>query len=168
MPGPHVPAAPPHRVGPGAILAGMGSVPPARHLLRAKDQADARYFEPLSVDDLARAAGLSRAHFSREFRRAFGESPHGYLLTRRLERAAALLRTTDHSVADICFSVGLQSVGSFTTSFTRTYGCSPTGYRAAFQPASRYALIPACVLRAYGRPQRRTFREDSGGVAWLA
>ena len=70
----------------------MAFVPPARHLLRAKDLADARYFEPLDVDDLARAAGLSRAHFSREFRRAFGESPHAYLLTRRLERAAALLR----------------------------------------------------------------------------
>ena len=142
----------------------MASVPPTRHLLRAKDQADARYFEPLGVDDLARAAGLSRAHFSREFRRAFGESPHGYLLTRRLERAAALLRTTDHSVADICFAVGLQSVGSFTTSFTRTYGRSPTGYRAAFPPASRHARVPACVLRVYGRPQRRTFREDSAGA----
>ena len=70
----------------------MAFVPPARHLLRAKDLADARYFEPLDVDDMARAAGLSRAHFSREFRRAFGESPHAYLLTRRLERAAALLR----------------------------------------------------------------------------
>ena len=108
----------------------MAFVPPARHLLRAKDLADARYFEPLDVDDLARAAGLSRAHFSREFKRAFGESPHGYLLTRRLERAAALLRNTDRSVADICFSVGLQSVGSFTTSFTRTFGVSPTAYRA--------------------------------------
>jgi AraC-like DNA-binding protein len=130
-------------------------------LLRAKDLADARFFEPLSVDDLARAANLSRAHFSREFRRAFGESPHAYLLTRRLERAAALLRTTDRSVADICFSVGLQSVGSFTTSFTRTYGVLPTAYRSAFPPASHYALIPMCVLRAYGRPQHRTFREDS-------
>jgi AraC-like DNA-binding protein len=139
----------------------MVIVPPARHLLRAKDLADARYFEPLGVDDLARSAGLSRAHFSREFRRAFGDSPHAYLLTRRLERAAALLRTTDRSVADICFSVGLQSVGSFTTSFTRTYGVSPTVYRAGFPPASDHALIPACVLRAYGRPQRRTFREDS-------
>ena len=77
----------------------MNVAPPARHLLRARDLADARYFEPLGVDDLARAAGLSRAHFSREFRRAFGESPHAYLLTRRLERAAALLRTTDRSVA---------------------------------------------------------------------
>ncbi len=135
-------------------------VPPERHLLRAKDLADARYFEPLGVDDLARVAGLSRAHFSREFRRAFGESPHAYLLTRRLERAAALLRNTDRSVANICFAVGLQSVGSFTTSFTRTYGMSPTAYRATFPPASAYALVPACIVRARARPQRRTFRED--------
>jgi len=138
----------------------MAFVPPARHLLRAKDAADSRYFEALGVQDLARAAGLSRAHFSREFRRAFGESPHAYLLTRRLERAAALLRTTDRSVADICFSVGLQSVGSFTTSFTRTFEMSPTAYRAAFPPAADRALIPTCVLRVYGRPQNRTFRED--------
>src|SRR3954471_22524306 len=138
----------------------MAYAPPARHLLRAKDLADARYFEPLGVDDLAGAAGLSRAHFSREFRRAFGESPYGYLLTRRLERAAALLRNTDHSVADICFSVGLQSLGSFTTSFTRTYGMSPTAYRSSHPSAAERALVPACVVRAYGRPQRRTFRED--------
>jgi AraC-like DNA-binding protein len=139
----------------------MAFVPPARHLLRARDLADARYAEPLDVDDLARAAGLSRAHFSREFRRAFGESPHAYLLTRRLERAAALLRMTDRSVADICVSVGLQSVGSFTTSFTRNYGASPTAYRAAFPPAALHARVPNCVVRVYGRPQRRTFREDS-------
>jgi len=138
----------------------MAFVPPARHLLRAKDAADSRYFEPLGVQDLARAAGLSRAHFSREFRRAFGESPHAYLLTRRLERAAALLRTTDRSVAEICFSVGLQSVGSFTTSFTRTYDVSPTAYRAAFPPAAQQALVPSCIVRAHGRPQHRTFRED--------
>ena len=117
----------------------MAFVPPARHLLRAKDLADARFAEPLGVDDLARAAGLSRAHFSREFRRAFGDSPHAYLLTRRLERAAALLRTTDHSVAEICLAVGLTSVGSFTTSFTRTFGRSPTAYRASFPPAAAHA-----------------------------
>jgi len=139
----------------------MAFVPPARHLLRARDLADARYFERLGVDDLARAAGLSRAHISREFRRAFGESPHSYVLTRRLERASALLRTADRSVADNCLSVGLRSVGSFTTSFTRTFGVSPTAYRAGFQPATDLALIPTCVLRAYGRPQHRTFREDS-------
>jgi AraC-like DNA-binding protein len=144
-----------------AILGAMSGLPPARHLLRAKDLADARYFEALTVAGLARAAGLSRAHFSQEFQRAFGESPHAYLLTRRLERAAALLRTTDRKVADICMSVGLQSVGSFTTSFTRTYGRSPTVYRAAFPPAATYAMIPACVLRVYGRPRNRTFREDA-------
>ncbi|MEX2105624.1 MAG: helix-turn-helix transcriptional regulator [Solirubrobacterales bacterium] len=138
----------------------MAFVPPARHLLRAKDLADARYFELLDVEQLARAAGLSRAHFSREFRRAFGESPHGYLLTRRLERAAALLRATDSSVAEICMSVGLQSVGSFTTSFKRAYGRTPTEYRDSFPPASAAALVPTCVVRAYGRPQHRTFRED--------
>ncbi len=140
----------------------MAFVPPDRHLLRAKDLADARYAEPIGVDDMARAAGLSKAHFSRAFRRAFGESPHGYLLTRRLERAAALLRTTDRSVAEICLDVGLQSVGSFTTSFTRTFGRSPTAYRAAFPPAAAHAIVPSCFVRAYGRPQRRTFREDRG------
>ncbi|HEY3759663.1 MAG TPA: helix-turn-helix transcriptional regulator [Solirubrobacteraceae bacterium] len=142
----------------------MAFAPPARHLLRAKDLADARYFEPLGVAEMARAAGLSRAHFSREFRREFGESPHAYLLTRRLERAAALLRDTDRSVADICFSVGLQSVGSFTTSFTRTFGRSPTAYRAAYPPAATRALVPSCVLRFYGRPQHSTFREDSAAA----
>jgi len=137
-------------------------VPPARHLLKAKDLADARYFEHLDVDALARAAGLSRAHFSREFRAAFGESPHNYLLTRRMERAAALLRNTDRSVADVCFSVGLQSVGSFTTSFKRTYGVTPTAYRAACPPAAASAMLPACVARFFGRPRHKsTSEEDS-------
>lgn len=142
----------------------MAHVPPARHLQRAKDLADARYFEPLGVDDLASAAGLSRAHFSREFRRAFGESPHAYLLTRRLERAATLLRTTDNSVAEICLAVGLQSIGSFTTSFSRTYGQSPTAYRANHPPASHMARVPACLVRLHTRPQHRTFREDNSEV----
>ena len=136
-------------------------VPAARHLLKAKDLADARYREPLGVDDMARAAGLSRAHFSREFRAAFGESPHTYLLTRRMERAAALLRNTDRSVAEICLDVGLQSVGSFTSSFKRTYGMTPTDYRASFPPAADSALVPACVVRFFGRPQHSTFEEDS-------
>src|SRR5207248_6824692 len=100
-------------------------------------------------EDMARAAGRSRAHFIREFRRAFGEPPHAYLLTRRLERAATLLRTTDRSIADVCLSVGLQSVGSFTTSFTRTYGMSPTAYRAAYPPAAADALAPGSLVRAY-------------------
>jgi AraC-like DNA-binding protein len=137
------------------------SVPPARHLLRAKDLADARYADPLTVADLAGAARLSPAHFSRQFRETFGESPHQYLLTRRLERAAVLLRTTDWSVARICFSVGLQSVGSFTTSFGRMFGVSPRTYRARYPSPTALALVPGCVVRAYGRPQNRTFREDA-------
>src|ERR1700742_3344753 len=142
----------------------MRVVPSERHLLRARDMVDASYAQPLDVDDLARRAGLSRAHFSREFKRAFGESPHAYLLTRRLERAAALLRDTDRAVLDICFAVGLRSVGSFTTSFTRTFGRSPTAYRAAYPPAASRALVPECVLRFYGRPQHSTFREDSAAA----
>ncbi len=137
-------------------------VPRVRHLVRAKDLADSHYTEPLTVDDLAAAACLSRAHFSREFRSAFGETPYSYLLTRRLERAATLLRGTDYTVADICMQVGLTSVGSFTSSFTRAYGMSPTSYRASFPSAASLAVIPLCVLKAYGRPVNRTIGEDGG------
>jgi len=139
----------------------MPATHPTRYLQRAKDLADARYAEPLTVADLARAARLSPAHFSREFRAAFGESPHQYLLTRRLERAAALLRTTDWSVARVCTAVGLTSVGSFTTSFGRMFGRSPTQYRAAYPDPAAFAQVPACIVRVYGRPQHRTFREDA-------
>jgi AraC-like DNA-binding protein len=139
----------------------MGEVPLARHLLRAKDLADGRYGEQLSVAKLAAAAGLSSAYFSREFKRTFGESPHQYLLTRRLERAAALLQATDWSVADICFAVGFQSVGSFTTSFRRMFGQTPQGYRASYPPAESRIRIPRCVAQAYARPKNRTFREDA-------
>ena len=138
----------------------MTPVHPARHLLRAKDLVDAHYRERLDVPTLARAARLSTAHFSREFRRAFGETPHQYLLTRRMERAAALLRTTDRNVADICLTVGLRSVGSFTTTFGRTFGMSPTAYRAAHPPAATRARSPTCVLLTYSRPQSSSFRED--------
>jgi AraC-like DNA-binding protein len=138
----------------------MANLPLTRDLLRAKDLADARYFETLSVADLAAAAHLSPAHFSREFKRAFGESPHQYLLTRRLERSAALLRTSDWTVVDICFAVGIGSVGSFTTSFHRMFGHTPLAYRAMYPPAESHLRIPRCVAQAYGRPQNRTFRED--------
>jgi AraC-like DNA-binding protein len=140
----------------------MATVAPTRHLLRAKDLIDSRYRDPLDVPALARAARLSPAHFSREFRRAFGETPHQYLLTRRLERAAALLRTTDRKVADICLTVGLRSVGSFTTSFKRTFGCTPTAYRASHPPAATRVRIPTCVLLAWGRAGIQQFsrRQD--------
>jgi AraC-like DNA-binding protein len=147
----------------------MAFVPPARHLLRAKDLADARYREPIEVADMAGAAGLSKAHFSREFRRTFGESPHHYLLTRRLERAATLLRMTDWTVGEICVSVGFLSLGSFTTSFKQVFGETPTAYRAKQPPAAVAARVPSCVLRTYLRPQTArfkkadsTFREDTG------
>jgi AraC-like DNA-binding protein len=138
------------------------AVPAARHLVRGRDLADARYAEPIKVSDMARAAGLSPAHFSRSFQRTFGVSPHQYLLTRRLERAAALLRNTDRTVTDICFLVGLDSVGSFTTSFRRVFGTTPTAYRAAHPPASNLARVPACIVRAHARPENRTFREATG------
>ncbi|MBZ2195498.1 helix-turn-helix transcriptional regulator [Ruania sp. N2-46] len=108
---------------------------------------------------MAAAAGLSPGHFTRAFRDAFGVSPHGHLLTRRLERAAALLRNTDHRVADVCMEVGLASVGSFTTSFTRMFGRTPTAYREAMAVPRAFGL-PNCVVRREARPVHRTFRED--------
>jgi AraC-like DNA-binding protein len=141
----------------------MAVVHPVRHLLRAKDLIDARYREPLDVPALARVAHLSPAHFSREFRRAFGETPHRYLLTRRMERAAELLRNTDRSIADVCFTVGLSSVGSFTTTFGRTFGVTPTAYRASHPPALTRVRVPTCVLQAYARPQGSSFGEDGHG-----
>ncbi|MBK6871091.1 MAG: helix-turn-helix transcriptional regulator [Kineosporiaceae bacterium] len=148
-------------------VSASSSLPPSRHLVRAKDLADARYADEITVADMAAAAMLSAAHFSRQFKRAFGESPHQYLLSRRLERAATLLRTTDWPVARICVTVGLTSVGSFTSSFSRMFGSTPTAYRAAYPPATSLARVPACVLRVYGRPvirtsrEVRTFREDA-------
>ena len=138
----------------------MAYMAPARHLLRAKDLIDARYAEPLDVAKLARAARLSPAHFSREFRRTFGETPHQYLLTRRLERAAALLRSTDRSVTEICFLVGLRSVGSFTTSFGRVYGMTPSAYRA--RNHAELSALPACVARMVTRPVRNKEARGAG------
>ncbi|MFN8108690.1 MAG: AraC family transcriptional regulator [Thermoleophilia bacterium] len=134
---------------------------PSRFLLRARDLADRRFAEPIGVADMARAAGLSQAHFSREFRRVFGDSPGAYLLTRRLERAAFLLRVTDYSILDVCHAVGLSSPGSFTTSFRRHFGSPPAEYRRRHPPAAAQAQLPSCVVQAYGRPRLRTFREDA-------
>src|SRR5215213_8180786 len=139
----------------------MPPVPSDRHLLRARDVIDVRYAEPLDLGALARAACVSRWHFVRSFHRAFGETPHQYLLTRRMERAAALLRTTDHAVAEICLEVGLRSVGSFTTSFKRIHGCTPTEYRAAHPPAVDRAPIPTCVLMVWTRPRKSATSEKT-------
>jgi AraC-like DNA-binding protein len=139
----------------------MAHPEPERHLLRARDVADTRYAEQIDVATMASAAGLSRAHFSRSFKRSFGESPGAYLLTRRLERAAALLRNTEHTVAEVCFEVGLTSVGSFTTSFKRIYNQTPTRYRASNPPAVTWAMIPSCLIQEYARRRNRTIREDS-------
>jgi len=146
----------------------MPQVPPARYLLRAKDFVDARYAEPITVADLAAAAGLSRAHFSRMFTKTFGESPRAYLQSRRLERAAALLRYTDRSVAEICVMVGLQSIGSFTTSFARVFGKPPAAYRASMPAAAVHARVPSCILQRDTRPARDSriktaHREKTGG-----
>jgi len=140
----------------------VAPVPPDRHLLRARDLIDAHYAKPLDVDALARAARASPAHFARSFRKAFGETPHQYLLTRRMERAAALLCSTDHTVAAICVEVGLASVGSFTTSFKRTFGVTPTAYRAAHPPAAHRARSPSCVLMAWARPLGRAALKKTG------
>ena len=145
----------------GAVPSSTRALPVVRQLVRARDLADTHYTDPLTVDDLAAVACMSRAHFSREFRRNFGESPYSYLLTRRLERAATLLRGTDYTVADICMQVGLTSVGSFTSSFSRAYGMTPTEYRDSFPSAASLAMIPLCVLKAYGRPTNSTIGEDS-------
>ncbi|HWF69009.1 MAG TPA: AraC family transcriptional regulator [Mycobacterium sp.] len=146
----------------------MPKLPPARYLLRAKDFVDARYEEPITVEDLAAVAGLSRAHFSRMFSKTFGESPRAYLQSRRLERAAALLRYTDRSVAEICVMVGLQSVGSFTTSFARVFGKPPAAYRASMPSAASHARVPSCILQRDTRPTRDSrvktaHREKTGG-----
>jgi AraC-like DNA-binding protein len=141
-------------------------VPLERHLLRARDLIDGRYAESLDLEALARAAHVSPRHFSRCFRRTFGETPHQYLLTRRIERARHLLRTTDLQVAEICLAVGFTSVGSFTTTFRRRVGVSPTAYRRDMAGPSAADRIPLCAAMAWARvPTDGAFREDSAPVA---
>jgi AraC-like DNA-binding protein len=132
-----------------------------RHLLRARDLVDSRYDEPLDLRTLAREAHVSPRHFSRSFRRVFGETPHQYLLSRRLERARHLLRTTEMPVAEICLEVGFTSVGSFTTTFTRQIGVSPTTFRKAYGGPSEADRIPLCFAMAWARRAPvGAFRED--------
>jgi len=123
-------------------------------LRRARDRMDRDYAEPLDVAALARVALMSPGHFSRSFRAAFGETPYSYLMTRRIERAKALLRRGDLSVTEVCFAVGCTSLGSFSTRFTELVGESPSAYRARRHDAG--ATIPACIAKIHTRPTRRS------------
>jgi AraC-like DNA-binding protein len=122
------------------------------HLRRARDLMDRDYAQPLDVPSMARAAYMSPAHFSRQFRAAYGETPYGYLMTRRIERAMALLRSGDRSVTDVCMEVGCTSLGSFSARFTEIVGETPSQYRA--RDHSPTAPIPACATKVRGRPSR--------------
>ena len=122
------------------------------HLRRARDLMDREYSNPLDVAAIARAACMSPAHFSRRFRAAYGETPYGYLMTRRIERAKALLRRGDLSVTDVCMAVGCTSLGSFSTRFTQLVGETPKAYRAGDHRA--LVSVPGCVAKHVTRPSR--------------
>jgi len=122
------------------------------HLRRARDLMDREYARPLDVPALARTALMSPAHFSRQFRAAYGESPYSYLMTRRIERAKALLRHGDRSVTEVCMEVGCTSLGSFSARFTELVGESPTAYRARDHRAT--AAVPACISKVRTKPSR--------------
>jgi AraC-like DNA-binding protein len=122
------------------------------HLRRARDLIDREYARPLDVPALARAAFMSPSHFSRRFRASYGETPYSYLMTRRVERAKALLRRGDLSVTEVCLAVGCTSLGSFSTRFSELVGESPSAYRARDHRAA--AVVPSCVARARTRPSR--------------
>ncbi len=121
-------------------------------LRRVRDRMDRDYAQPLDVEALARGVHMSAGHLSREFRRAYGESPYSYLMTRRIERAMALLRRGDLSVTDVCFEVGCASLGTFSTRFTELVGVPPSVYRE--QGANATAGMPACVAKQVTRPVR--------------
>jgi len=122
------------------------------HLRRSRDLMDRAYAQPLDVPAMARAALMSPAHFSRRFRAAYGETPYAYLMTRRIERAKALLRSGT-SVTDTCFAVGCTSLGSFSARFTEIVGETPSQYRARDHRAAE--VVPACISRIATRPRRR-------------
>lgn len=135
------------------------------HLRRARDLIDRDYARRLDVAALARAALMSRAHFSRQFRAAYGETPYAYLMTRRIERAKALLRHGELSVTEVCLEVGCSSLGSFSARFTQLVGETPTAYRARDHGA--LASVPGCIARDLTRPSRDPSRigETRGALA---
>ena len=121
-------------------------------LRRVRDRIDREYAQPLDVEALARGANMSAGHLSREFRRAYGESPYAYLMTRRIERAMALLRRADLNVTEVCFAVGCSSLGTFSTRFTELVGVPPSVYRR--QAARATVGMPPCVAKVVTRPIR--------------
>jgi len=121
-------------------------------LRRVRDRMDREHAQPLDVEALARGVNMSAGHLSREFRRAYGESPYAYLMTRRIERAMALLRRGDLSVTEVCFAVGCSSLGTFTTRFTELVGVPPGAYRLAAEPTT--AEMPPCEAKKVTRPVR--------------
>jgi AraC-like DNA-binding protein len=127
------------------------AIPLSRHLLRVRDLIDRAFAGPLDVPALARSAYVSEDYFSRSFKAAFGETPHRYLLRRRMERAKALLRARELSVTEVCLAVGFTSLGSFSTQFRRFVGDSPTSYRER-AGHDQLAVIPSCLVRRYTRP----------------
>jgi AraC-like DNA-binding protein len=128
------------------------AVPLSRHLLGVRDLIDRAYAEQLDVAALAHSASVSQAYFSRSFKSAFGETPHQYLMSRRMERAMALLRAGDLSVTEVCFAVGFSSLGSFSTQFRRFVGDSPSAYRQRDGHAE-LAKVPSCYVRMWMRPR---------------
>ena len=133
-------------------------------LRRVRDRIDREYAQPLDVDALARGVHVSAGHLSREFKRAYGESPHAYLMTRRIERAMTLLRRGDLSVTEVCFAVGCGSLGTFSTRFTELVGMPPSVYRERTAPA--VPELPSCVTKSVTRPVRN--REAAAGEPHLA
>ena len=133
------------------------------HLRRARDLIDREYARPLEVSELARAALMSTAHFSRQFRAAYGETPYAYLMTRRIERAQALLRLGEMSVTEVCLEVGCTSLGSFSARFTQLVGQTPTAYRA--RDHSRLATVPGCIAKDLTRPRRQLSRIREAALA---
>ena len=133
-------------------------------LRRVRDRIDRDYAQPLDVEALARGVHMSAGHLSREFRRAYGESPYSYLMTRRIERAMALLRRGDLSVTEVCFAVGCSSLGTFSTRFSELVGVPPSTYRREATRAT--AGMPACVVKQVTRPVRN--REAPATAAQLA
>jgi AraC-like DNA-binding protein len=153
-------ASSPYGVACGGTLSGVSPEELANlaHLRRARDRMDREYMRPLDVTALARTALMSTAHFSRQFRATYGETPYSYLMTRRIERAKMLLRHGDQTVTEVCFAVGCTSLGSFSARFTELVGMTPSAYRGSDHSA--LVRVPGCVAKQVTRPARKASRNE--------